>query len=484
MKIFKQSFTGFALAFLTMLFACTSDFEEINTDPNNPNEVPADFVLTEAETALGNAMFNLDLAGATYIQHVVSQGINAPYNVYAEIDARDNTFNTTRDHKPGLYDGVLMELQEVINIVEGQEVQEAGDINLMAVARLLKAYTYQLMTDSWGDIPYSEALQGVETFSVPYDPQSEIYADLVQEIDQSLAMLDAGGDVSGDVIYGGDVEKWIRFGNSLKLRVAMRMSEVDSQAAQTMAGEALQAGVILTNEDNASIQYIASAENDFAARFRVLFIENGAVGSSVMIDYMSQTQDPRLPVYFAPAASSGEFVGLPVGLRQYVTPGNEISALSPAFTNQDASYELINADEMYFLQAEMMVRGWLSGDAASAYETAVTLSMEKLGIGSDQIAAFLAQEDVSFSEENAMEMIGTQKWLSQYFQGANAWAEWRRLEYPVLSPAPDAVNNIQEIPSRLVYPINERFLNESAYQEAVSRLGGDTYQTKLWWDVE
>lgn len=474
------------LCLILVLTACDDGFEEMNQDPNTPTLVPTSYLLSGAQTnlveelfGLYNESFKLNLLGMRYMQQWSS-------TLYT---ADDRYVGIEEDFTPVYYRG-LRDLEEIIrlNSDEATVVEAAlsgAPANQIAVCRILKAYTYHNLTDIWGDIPYSQALAGSENVSPIYDTQEQIYAGLLAELDEAYAQIDEGaGTIEGDLIYGGDMTKWKIFAQSLRLRLGMRLSEVYPTQAQAVVQDALSKGVFSTNEDNAHFMYNEQVPfvnpwyNEFALETITLAVTN------TMVDKLKQLNDPRLAAFAEPAQALGEYVGMPYGVNAAIAgsikneevslPGGAI--ITPTFPSLLQTYS-----EVLFLQAEAAARGWLGGNAEQIYREAITASMEQWGVAEADIDAYLAQPDIAFEADNFRKSIGDQKWLALYLQGMEAWAEWRRLDFPELLPAPDAAAG-RDIPRRKGYPLTEITLNKTNYEEAIQRQGPDLMSTRVWWD--
>ena len=472
---------------LIMLFThCDDGFEEMNQDPNNPTFVPTSYLLAGAQTnlmeelfGLYNESFKLNLLGMRYMQHWSS-------TLYTDTD---RYVTIEEDFTPVYFKG-LRDLEEVIRLNTDEEtVGEASmsgpAVNQIAVSRILKAYAYHNLTDIWGDIPYSEALLGSENSSPIYDTQEQIYNSLLTELDEAYTQIDEGaGAIEGDLIYGGDMAKWKLFAQSLRLRLGMRLSEVDPAKAQTIVQDALTKGVFMSNADNALFNYNEQVPfvnpwyNEFELETITLAVTN------TMVDRLKELNDPRLPAFAEPADALGEYIGMPYGVNAAVAgsiKNEEVSLPSDNVITPTFPAMLQTYTEVLFLQAEAAARGWAGGNAEQLYDAAITASMEQWGIAEADIAAYLAQPEIAYDAANFQKSIGDQKWLALYMQGMESWAEWRRLDYPELQAAPDAAAG-RDIPRRKGYPLTEITLNKTHYEEAIQRQGPDLMSTRVWWD--
>jgi hypothetical protein len=485
MKIRYISRLAFLILFLLSLGACESDFEQINRDPNNPTSVPTAYLLSSAQQSLIKEVYGMgttsgwDATGMRYMQ-MWSSTLYTEIDRYVDIEGDFTLF----------YKGGLADLTEYIrlNTDEATRVAAAAsgaNQNQIAVARIMKAWTFQMITDIWGDIPYSQALKGLSYATPVYDAQADIYADLIKELDEATAQIDeSAGSIEGDIIYDGDMASWKRFAQSLKLRVGMRMSEVAPELAAKTVQEALAAGVFASNSEQAGFQYLSSQPN-FSHWYYTHFIGTPTLSvANTMIDKLLGNNDPRLQAYAREKENGGGYVGIPYGVSAAVAGsiGNRnVSSPGIRIISADARMVIQSYAEVLFIQAEAAARGWIGGNAEELYKAAITASMEYWDASPAAITAYLQQPGVAFDAANFRKSIGEQKWLALYMQGLEAWAEWRRLDYPALLPAPAAANG-RQIPRRRGYPLQEVSLNRANYDAAVARQGPDVMETRVWWD--
>lgn len=481
-SIIYSVLVGIAFTFLS----CTVGFDEMNQDPNNPTFVPTSYLLSAAQTNLVeefmgryNVGANWNLLAMRYMQHWSS-------TLYTDQDR----YLTIEGDFSKIYNGGLRDLEEIIrlNTVPESMVDAAmsgSNSNQIAVAKILRAWAFHNLTDIWGDVPYSEALKESENVSPAYDPQEQIYDGIIAELNEAYAMIDLGSDrVKGDLIYAGDMEKWKRFAQSLKLRLGMRLTEVDPSKAETIVRQALQAGVFTSNAQDAAYTYEGSVPhvspwfNEFVLTTITFAVTN------TMIDRLMALNDPRLPFFAEQAEDLNAFIGMPYGVNAAIAGSirnEEVSLPANRIIESTFPSFLQTYEEVLFLKAEAAARGWLMEDPAVLYRSAVSASLAHWGVSGSAIEAYLSQPEIAYDETNFRKSIGDQKWLALYLQGMESWAEWRRLDYPELIRAPDAASG-REIPRRKGYPITEISLNLESYTAAVSRQGPDEMSTRVWWD--
>ncbi|PWJ55247.1 SusD-like starch-binding protein associating with outer membrane [Dyadobacter jejuensis] len=475
---------GFFLVFWT---GCDNGFEELNIDPNNPTKVPSAYLLSSAQQNLIKEIFGMantsgkDVMGMRYIQ-MWSSTLYTEEDRYVDIESDFST----------IYKGGLTDLYELIRLnTDPNTAVDAAlsgpNQNQIAVARIMRAWTFHTLTDIWGDIPYFQAVQGLDFPTPVYDPQADIYADLIAELDAATAEMSLeAGKIQGDIIYDGDMASWKRFAQSLKLRIGMRMSKVDPALAEKTVTEALASGVFTSNEQGASFQYL-TAQPNYSPWYYSYYVGTPTLAvANTLIDQLLALEDPRISKYAKIPDNGGQYTGIPYGVSAAVAGsfGNKnVSFPSLEVLSADAQRSLMSYSEVLFIEAEAAARGWITADAATLYNDAIAASMRYWGVDEEDIAPYLAKSEVTFNEANYAKSIGEQKWLAFYMQGVQAWAEWRRLDYPQLLPAPDAANG-RGIPRRRGYPLEEINLNRENYAQAIARQGADLLETRIWWDLE
>lgn len=488
MKMNKQFFLLMGLVGAIAFTGCQKDFEEINTNPNEPTAVSTGFLLTSAQKRIMDTYYG-SFWGSRRGMQLAQYWSSNQYSNESRYQFRTETANGAWS---SYYAGPLADLQRIIdlNTDSPEDVNGFGsNANQIAVAKLLQAWTYQHLTDAFGAIPMSQALQGVDNTRPGYDDQSAVYSNLITMINDALTSMDGGAGPQGDQIYGGDMDMWTKFGNSLKLRVAMRMSDVNGSAAKAAAEEALGSGaLIVSNSDNALFNYLSGAPNNNPINEDAK-TRNDFAASNTMVDVLTALNDPRMMAYYAPNAD-GVYVGEVYGLNEAnaaLTPDATVSQRSAGILAGDFPGIYFDAAQTHFLAAEAAARGWSSIlSAEEHYNAAIELSMNFWGIDdAAAIADYLAQEGVAYATAGAdwKEAIGRQKWIALYMQGYEGWSEWRRLDFGVLQLPFDGVLQGDGIPHRMQYPLDEQTLNNEAWSAGVTANGGDELNTPLWWDV-
>lgn len=464
--------------------ACDNGLTEVNENPNAPTDVGAEFLFAQGvQSSVGRALganFDLTLTGLWAQQVAKIQYIDED-----RYDLRDATVNA---HWAGFYSGPLQDFQTVI-----EKATEANRPNQVAAGTIMQAWTFQQMTDVWGNIPYSQALRGQAEEAVTnpeYDAQKAIYTDLLSRLAASSSMIQPGAGTfgDGDILYNGDAAAWRKFSNSLRLRMAMRMSNVESTTARAQVQAALAptaGGVFTSNADNAQLQYANSApsQNPLYVNFLTRFDH---VISATMVDTLKSLDDPRLPIYATAAPSPDTAFGPYRGMQNGLTNDHGIvfstlSRIGTKFLEADAPAVLMSYAEVLFLQAEAAARGWTGGNAAELYAMGIRASMAQHGVASAAIDAYLAQPNVAYNTTTGLRQIALQKWIALYMNGPEAYAEWRRTGVPNLAVARASTNG-NRIPVRVFYPSSEQSYNNTNLQAAIASNGGDDLNDPVWWD--
>jgi hypothetical protein len=305
---------------------------------------------------------------------------------------------------------------------------------------------------------------------------------LFARLDAAIGQITPGaaGFGSSDLIYGGNMAQWIKFANSLKLRLAITIADVDDAAARA-AFTAAAGNAFTSNADNAAFKYLSATPNNNPisnALVPPFTTRQDYIIASTIADKMNALEDPRRDFYFSNKID-GEYKGSTPGS---VAPYGLFSHVSDKITAPDFEALLIDFSEVQFIKSEAAARGW-GGDASALYNSAITASMEYWGVAPADIAIYLARPDVNIpiTAANFRQVIGEQKWLALYNRGYDAWVEWRRLDYPQLTPA---VSQKNPFPLRYPYTTGEYNLNGANVAEAAAKIpGGDKADSKVFWDV-
>lgn len=469
----------FTIISLTILSCDNVDYGDMNIDPNNPSDPSTASLMTSAQISLSG--YTTATTPNLYVQYLT----NGQY-------PEESQYATVNFDYGASYTSILVVLKRIMELNMDESTMVAAQANgsnnnQIAVAKILTAYTYQLMTDRWGMLPYTEALQGLDDIFAAYDTQEVIYDGLFNEIDEALALIENGNPgPTGDIILGGDMARWRQFANTLKMNMAIRVSKRFPAAggyAATKFNEAI-SGTIASNDDNLYYTFLAEENNDnpwedrfLAPNFRLDYLLSDTfVGFLVGSGTPSAPEDPRLEKYAIPSEISGTFVGAPYGLENGNTP--DYSFITPdVIYNQEAPGYMFTYAQVAFAKAEAVELGWMAGSAATFYEEGIMASMEQWGVDAADAAAYIAANPYSDTSDIAYE-----KYVALYLQGYEAWAEWRRFgaDAPTLTPPVTALSGTG-IPQRQAYATNASASNEENYNAAISAQGPDNLDTVLWW---
>lgn len=463
-------------------FAACSDFGDINIDPNNPSNVSTAALLTSALGSIPGIVNNTQ--PGEYVQMYSQKQYTSSSNY--------QTINFSYD---GFYAGPLTDLQEIIRLnndpdLAAGQLKNGASANQIAVAKVLQSYYYHYLTDSWGPIPYTQALQGRDNFKPAFDDQNVVYDGLFKTLTEaSNALAGSSGSVSGDVLFDGDMNGWRLFANSLRMIMALRLSDADAARGKSEFAAAMSAGVISSNDENAVYKHLSDEPNDNPWEDRFETRRDWTVAKP-FVDYMNETGDPRIAVYADPAVNTSTYVGMPYGLTEAQAgsiPANDVSFFGSKLRQKTAPTYVITYSQILFSLAEAAHLGWISGGAAMAeqyYKDAIKASWQQWGVFDQaKYDAFIAQDAIKWVAGEEIKRIQYQKWVSFYTNGQEAWSEWRRSDFPVLTPSANPVNPVSTgIPVRNGYPTTERDLNGDNYNAAVAKLGEDDIDVRVWWD--
>lgn len=466
--------------------ACTDDITDYNVDPKNPEIVPAATTFTNAEKNLAD-LINTMGVGTNVFRLWAQHWTETTYNDEANYDVIGRDLSD--GYWTAIYTNVLNDLKSSREAID-LDVVTTEDVkaNQLAVITTLEVYAYQVLVDLNGDVPYTETLNIYEDSFPAYDDAATIYQDLIQRITDAQATLADGGASFGsaDIFYNGDTTKWRKFANSLKLRLGMRLADVNATLAETTVSEAFEAGVFESSDDSAIINYKLSAPNTNPV-YELFVLDNRGedyIAGKTSVDYLQSFNDPRIDDFFDENLdTTAVYVGGPIG-------GNNSYAnythIDPNLVeNPEAPGAILEYYEVQFFLAEAVERGFIAGSAEAYYNEAVTASILKYNGTQAEVDAYLAQPEVAYATAagDFEQKIGTQKWVALFNRGFEAWTEWRRLDYPdflvnsVLSDLP--------VPNRVFYPTTEPAVNGENYDAAVQNLNGDDdLYTKVFWDVQ
>lgn len=479
----KNRILSLIIVAMAMFFAGCQDLEELNVNPNSPTVEKANpsLLLPKILYEVGNEITN-GLAWGLGMQ--VSQA------------ASSNNFTGSDIYSWGTYGGTWNLFYRNARDCQNLYVigEERNNDNLKAISLVIKSYIFTTATEMWGDIPYSEALSGKTdgNFQPTYDSQKSIYEGILRDYDLALTLFNDLNSVDGDIMFDGDVNKWRKLTNSLKIRTIMRLenkwSEMGLSAADLQS--IVSTGMIMeSNDDNGKVDYLANAPNQwpkYAGRVGGFDEKRMSKRSELRLKSMN---DPRMMILFRQVDnpdSAGVFRGVANGLsednaQKYNGGAKNQSRLGLRFREIPDAVDMMfmHYSELQFLLAEAAEKGYISGTAETYYNNGVQANFDYLGAVMD--GSYMTQEGVDYnlnSNESKLELIAKQKWISLFMCGLESWFDWRRTGLPYMKPGQDAL--FDQVPVRIQYPDDEKVLNKSNYDAVISSQGPDEIITDFW----
>ncbi|HEX2395975.1 MAG TPA: SusD/RagB family nutrient-binding outer membrane lipoprotein [Bacteroidales bacterium] len=477
------------LALFLVLLSC-EDFDDLNNNTKDPAVVSGESLFTNAQKNLLDQMVDSDV-NLNIFRLIVQHWTETTYTDESNYDLftrtiPDNIWDV-------FYRDVISDLTEAKKVIEETEYSVVEDpavkTNKLAINEIMTVYAYSILVETFGDVPYSEAMD-VENPTPVYDDALTIYTDLISRLSAAIASLnpDQGSFDLADNIYQGDVSNWIKFGNSLKLRMGLLLSDVAPTTAQAAVEEAVAGDLISSNDENANLVYLAADPNtnplysDLVSSGRHDFVI-----ANTLVDTMNSLEDPRRSYYYTLADTSSE-----TGVEKLAYVGGVYGASNDYFAYshvadriQVPTFEgtIFDYAETELLLAEAVERGFsVPGTAEEHYNAAVRASIEYWGGTQAEADTFLMNPNIAYatSPGDWKQKLGLQSWLTLYNRGFEAWTAWRKYDFPQLQAPPDALS---DVPVRFTYPITEQTLNAESYNAGSDAIGGDDVSTKLFFDV-
>lgn len=515
MKNIKQYIVMLATGVM-LLPACTKDYQGINTNPDaitsvTPNLLLPGIIRTNVYSMLGESWG----LGNIVIQHTAKiQFVSEDRYIWGERNGIWNTvYNSVRDIQQ------LIAQSEAINAP-----------NYKGVALIMRAWLFSILTDCYGNVPYSESLAG-GILQPKYDTQEAIYEGILSDLATANEIMNtSAGSIVGDIVYGGNVTKWRKLANSLRLRYLMRISNKKNVGADMQAiindptaspiftdpgtwsqgTEFFQGGG--DHGDNAVVEFLEAAPNQFS----LYTTRQGSFDefrlSKTLGDTLLKFTDPRIQVFaqftdtygldngLNPASQvapviPAAYVGVPNGLNEvdaleYNGGSGKMSRVGHMFYKGSAETQkglkgalgyIMGYPELQFILAEAVKKGLVTTGETAQWHYEEGIRAAFIYACTEMPGNYLSRTGVAYNETDALKLIGTQKWISLFFTGLEAWFDWRRTDYPALIAGRDNVND-DKIPVRFIYPVSEQNLNGASRDAAVATQGADDYNTKVWWD--
>ena len=506
--MYRKLTVAVSLALALGVSACDQGLTDVNKNPNAPENVSPALLFPQATvSSIQRVRGDMEITPSAFTHWPQYM---AEYQ-YPEISYYQFRPTTSDGWWANWYSGPIEDLDQALRQAKTRNLP-----NMIGPILVVRAFDFSTMTGIWGDIPFSQAGKGDSgVFTPTYDSQQVIYDSLLTNLKDANTMIDpnaTGASALGfgdqDPVYAGDLDQWKKFANSLRARLGLNLTKANAAKAQAEVAAAIAAGGFTSNADNAQISWPGDGVNNnpwcnTEKEGTCGGTRDDARMSATLIDTLKSYSDPRLAIYARPvqdptcglaiyctAVAAGDYRGMPNGLTasQSGNWGPKSSRLgTQVFAADQPSYFMTYA-EFSFIKAEAAMRGWIAGGGAAAttyYNEGITASMEQWGVAASDITAYLANPKVvlnTTSLATALPQIITQKWIALYTQGYEAWSEWRRTGYPNLAPAYNAVTANGQIPRRVLYPQTEQSFNNSNLQSAITAIGGDALETKLWID--
>lgn len=475
------------IAFIAISSSCTSDITGLNEETKRPASTEPQFLFTYGQKVIVDQMTSTSV-NLNVFRLFAQQWTETQYPDESQYNITTRTIPD--NHWRTFYRDALANLKQSKAIYMSQNPatpeERAVLDNKIAIIDIMMAYSYAILVDTFSNVPYTQALD-IEAYPLPgYDDAQTIYKDVMATLTAASDKLtDTASFDDADLMYHGDAMKWKKFANSLRLRLAMNMADVDMGYATSQATAAVASGVMMSNADSATLQYLPTQPNtnplylDLVASGRTDFVP-----ADTFVNKLNALADPRRPIFFTgfPEGTDIYKGGVYGQLNNYANSSHPGEILS----DPTLRGTLMDYTQVEFLLAEANARGIAigGGDAASHYTAAITASMEDWGVASEDITAYLAQPSVAYATATGtwQQKIGEQSWIALYNVGFEAWTNYRRLDFPVLAAPAGAYNNLLEVPIRYSYPALEATLNGSNFDAAVSAIGGNTLLTPVFWD--
>jgi len=470
---------------LSMFASCSDDITGLNQDTKRPTTTSADYLFTNAEHALVDQVTSTSV-NVNVFRLYAQQWTEVQYPQESQYDFSRLIPDT---HWNVYYRDVLRDLKESKDMLTaekaGANAETAAVINnKIAIIDILSIYSYNVLVDTFGDVPYTEALDIIGHPQPKYDDAQTIYRDLLLKLNAASDALDADVDSFGkaDLVYEGKAGAWAKFANSLRLRMAINMHDVDPAYASTEALAAIADGVFTSNADSTYMNYADTQPNanplyvDLVASGR-----NDFLPADTFVNKLNALGDPRRSKFFT--LYEGTYKG---GVYGALNTYGSFSHLTETIKEPTYPGVLFTYSEVEFLLAEAVERGIaVGGSAESHYNAAITASMQDWGVASADIVAYLGRPDVAYATAAPTwkQKIGEQAWIAYFNRGFEAWTSYRRLDFPVLAAPAITFNNLKEVPKSYPYPTKEVLINSTNVQAAIAKSGGkDVGITKVFWD--
>lgn len=489
--------------FFTIITSCEEGFDELNQSKTSATGIDPAFILNRA-------IFSSSTSTLIYEIGIVQQIISPFSGVLTGANYNQDNRASTDDNWQSFYRNVIRDTKDIIARTKDDPTRS----NLMNMARILQAFAFMILTDTYGDIPYTDGGDGYnsQVFFPAYETQQSIYPKIISELTEASAALSATGKIeTADVLYGGDVAKWKKFGYSLLLRAGMRLSKADATLAQTAVKNAFNGGVIKSNSDNASIKHDNNYRNPISNTLNSTEAANYYL-TKPFVDELKSNNDPRLSaiaIRYKGAVSgptqlpekgsilAADQIGMPMGKDNGTIVATATADGLASFYDYSqadrrriakltAPMFIVTAGQSNLLLAEARFRGWITdGTAAQYFTDGVKANMDQMGsfdaatsVKDADIDAYLTANTLKPGTE--LKQINTQYWIASFLNGPEAFANFRRSGFPELAANPYPGKEVAFI-NRLTYPNSEISVNTENVNAAITNQGPDNLETKVWW---
>jgi len=492
-SIYKISTLALAVVLLVTSCDLLSDFGDTNTNPAATNTPNTAALLTNVLSEFGG--YGSHRGSALYCQY------------FSETQYPELSLYTANLTSPmAIYSGFLYDLENIKITNTDAATKVAAELNgannnQIAIATLLQSYIMWTITDRWGAVPFRTALKG--NAAVSFESQESIYKGLIADVTAAVGQLTlTGAPIKGDLVYNGDIANWIKFGNSMRMLMALRLSKVYPTSAGYAATEfkaALADAGGSIDENSENFKLIPPGGN-FKNEFWEMYDGRKDYGESeTMTNILTPLGDLRQAVYGSAVTGAASPKGVPFGrVRTYIDPWcganpDYCYVMANAYRTETSTIYILTAGSVLLARAEAAERGWTSevANTKTLFEAGITASFTKWGIAAPTAgylgSANVAMPSTTYGTGNVanLQKIWLQQWIDFYPNGLQGWSNWRRTNYPVLTPAPDGGG--LPIPRRYMYGTNDYSLNEDSVKAAVVRQWGaedqDKMSSRIWWDI-
>lgn len=463
---------------LLLTASCTKNIDSINQESKKAAIVPAGTLFNDAIKTLSDGMASANV-NVNIFRHVIKHWSQATNEEEAQYDFNTRAINAAWWAR--MYRDILIDIRDAKRIVTANTgMNEGVRTNQLAQLDIIEVYTWGVLVNSFGNIPYTDALDDNKLFPV-YDDAKTVYADILKKLADDIGKLNTGSNgfaANEDFLYQGNVGQWIKFASTLYMRLAMVIADVDNTTAKT-AVELASPQAFASASDNAIFKYVASPPNNNPLYDQIITSgRSDFIAAKDLMDVLNNMNDPRKTQFFG-TNNVGQYVGSVVG---EVVSFATISKPAAKIALPDAPNIIADYVETEFLRAEAIERGYNVGGTAEAhYNNAIRASIIWWGGANADADTYLARSDVAYTTAAGSwrQKIGFQKWIALYNRPYDGWVELRRLDYPQM-PLPTGAKS--GFPNRLAYPGIEQQLNGPNYTKAAQDIGGDKVETKLFWD--